>query len=102
KLFDHHQVQYQGPLSSAGMVLNYLQETGALTLKEKEFFNNSLIIGVDAHDNGKELHSRGVCIYSHVISNFTPIKPDEKPALIDRAFFEALDFAFNHLKRLLV
>ena len=101
KLFDHHQVEYEGPLSSAGMVLNYLKEQGVLASRETEFLNHSLIIGVDAHDNGKELHSKGVCVYSHLISNFTPIKPDEGAEAMNRAFFQALDFAFGHLDRLL-
>src|ERR1700761_5593230 len=51
KLFDHHQADYQGSLSSAGMILLHLQETGIISPKEHEFFDRSLIIGVDAHDN---------------------------------------------------
>src|ERR1700745_531243 len=42
KLFDHHQIDYQGPLSSAGMVLNYLQMTGIVKPNEYEFLNNAL------------------------------------------------------------
>ena len=82
------------------MVLNYLRETKALSQAEAEFFNYSLILGVDAHDNGRELHSRGVCVYSHVISNFTPFRPDAGAAAVNKAFFEALDFAYGHLERL--
>ncbi len=100
KLFDHHQAGYQGPLSSAGMILLYLEEVGILTAKERRFFDLSLVIGVDAHDNGKELHSTGVATYSHVISNFTPIHYDVDPAVQDAAFFEALAFAKQYLERL--
>lgn len=100
KLFDHHQVDYQGPLSSAGMVLLYLQQAGILSSKEHDFFNQALMMGVDAHDNGKELHSKGVCTYSHVVSNFTPIIYEAPHEDQNAAFFEALDFARGHLDRL--
>jgi uncharacterized UPF0160 family protein len=101
KLFDHHQAEYQGTLSSAGMVLNYVRQTGRLGAQEADFLNQSLIIGVDAHDNGRELHSKGVCIYSHIISNFTPIRTDAGTQAQDEAFFQAFDFALKHLQRLM-
>lgn len=100
KLFDHHQVDYKGPLSSAGMVLQYLHDTGVITSNERDFFDLSLVMGVDAHDNGKELHSKGVSTYSHVISNFTPIQYEVDSGEQDAAFFEALIFAKKHLERL--
>lgn len=100
KLFDHHQQDYQGPLSSAGMILNYLFHKKILDNKQRDFFEYSIIMGVDAHDNGKELHSKGVCTYSHVISNFNPIQYDSDPKIQDQAFFEALSFARAHLTRM--
>lgn len=100
KLFDHHQHEYQGPLSSAGMILNYLRQIEILNSKQRDFFEYSLILGVDSHDNGKELHSKGVCTYSHVVSNFNPIKYDSGPKAQDKSFFEALDFAIGHLTRM--
>jgi uncharacterized UPF0160 family protein len=100
KLFDHHQMDYQGPLSSAGMILSYIYEVGKLDAKQRDFFDYSIIMGVDAHDNGKELHSKGVCSYSHIISNFNPIEYDSGPEVQDEKFFEALDFALAHLTRM--
>ena len=50
-----------------------------------------LIIGVDAHDNGRDPQIPGLCTYSHVISNFTPIAYDAEASIQDAAFFEALD-----------
>jgi uncharacterized UPF0160 family protein len=100
KLFDHHQVDYQGPLSSAGMILLYLQEIGKLSQKDHDFFYHTLVMGVDAHDNGRELHSKGVATYSHIISNFTPIKHDVTAQEQNEAFFNALDFAVGHIKRM--
>lgn len=100
KLFDHHQVDYTGPLSSAGMILAYLQEHQIITQEEYQFFNDSLILGVDAHDNGNDPQLKGVTTYSHIIANFTPIHHDAEPEFQNSAFFQALDFSFGHLKRL--
>lgn len=100
KLFDHHQADYQGSFSSAGMILNYLKETGVLKPKEYDFFNQTLVMGVDAHDNGKDPLIPGYCSFSHVVSNFTPVHYDCEPKEQDEAFHEALKFVLNHLKRL--
>lgn len=101
KRFDHHQVSYQGNLSSAGMVLLYLKETRKIEPDTYDFFNKSLIIGVDAHDTGHVMAPVGVCTFSHVIANFVPPMYDAPPEMQTRAFFDALDFVYGHLKRLL-
>lgn len=100
RLFDHHQHEYTGTLSSAGMVLLYLKDQNLINSHEYDFFNYSLIAGVDAHDNGRDPQIPGLCTYSHVISNFTPITYDVGPESQDKAFFEALDFALLHLSHL--
>lgn len=100
KLFDHHQAEYQGELSSAGMILLYLREQDFLEEREFQVFRDSLVLGVDAHDNGKDLQLPGVCTYSHLIANFRPILHDPPPEEEEIAFFQALDFAIGHLKRL--
>lgn len=102
KRFDHHQVDYKGPLSSAGMVLEYLRQQGILKQKEFDFINNSLVRGVDAHDNGKDPQIAGYCTFSQVISNFTPIHYDVDPSIQDAAFIEAETFAAGHISRLLL
>lgn len=101
KLFDHHQADYQGPLSSAGMVLQYLKSHNFITLQEYEFFNRSLVMGVDAHDNGKDPMVPGYCSFSHIISNYNPIRHDCERGEYDQAFHQALTFTLEHLKRLL-
>ncbi len=101
KLFDHHQIEYTGGLSSAGMILEYLRDEGYLKPKEYDFLNQVLVIGVDAHDNGKELQAVGVCTFSHVVSNFCPIAYDADIQTQNKAFLEALHFVSGHLKRLL-
>lgn len=100
KLFDHHQADYQDNLSSAGMVLLHLEATGVISVKEHDFFNQSLIIGVDAHDNGKELHGSGVCTYSHIVTTFAPVSHDADALIQNKAFLEALTFAKGHLERM--
>lgn len=101
RLFDHHQVDYQGSLSSAGMILLYLKNEGILDENDYTFLNHSLILGVDDHDNGMPPHLIGVCTYSQLIANFTPINHDCLPETQNSAFVEAFYFAKNHLSRLL-
>ncbi len=100
KLFDHHQVDYAGSLSSAGMILLYLRECGKITPQEHAFFNKALIMGVDAHDNGLDPMIPGLCSYSNLISNFTPINHESTPETQDKTFMEAFYFARDHLSRL--
>lgn len=100
KLFDHHQAGYEGSLSSAGMILLYLKHTGIINPKEYDLFNLSLVLGVDAHDNGKDPQIPGLCTYSNIVSSFTPIFHDSDPATLDSSFFEALEFVKGYLNRL--
>ncbi len=100
KLFDHHQVEYKGSFSSAGMILLYLKNHELMNEEEYYFFNNSLVSGVDDHDNGLDPQIPGVSTYSHIVSNFTPIKHNAEPEEQEDAFFEALSFAIGHLNRM--
>lgn len=97
KRFDHHQSEYTGDFSSAGMIWLYLKQSGIVDDATYEFFNRSLIVGVDAHDNGKVTPEYGMCSFSQVVTNFVPPIYD---APTDGAFFEALDFVIGHLQRL--
>lgn len=101
KLFDHHQADYQGSFSSAGMILLYLRDSNIISSKEYDFFNSTLILGVDAHDNGKDPQINGLSTYSHIISSFAPIIHDAEDIIQDAAFFEAVDFSVNYLTRIL-
>lgn len=101
KRFDHHQVGYQGELASAGMVLLYLKEEGVIDGKLYDFMNWSFIWGVDAHDNGRVTIEPGVCTFSQVISNFVPPDYEVEDEEMTKAFFQAVDFAHGHVKRLL-
>ncbi|MBS0620831.1 MAG: MYG1 family protein [Verrucomicrobia bacterium] len=101
KRFDHHQSEYQGDFSSAGMVLFYLREEGIIDPAIYAYFDRSLVAGVDAHDNGRVSPEYGVCTFSQVISNFVPTEYDAPDAMQTAAFFQALDFTLGHLQRLL-
>lgn len=100
KIFDHHQVDYQGPMSSAGMILKYLKHLERLKPNEYELFNASLVMGIDAHDNGRDPLIPGYCSISHIVSNFTPIHYDCAHEEQDQAFHKALKFVYEHLHRL--
>lgn len=100
KLFDHHQLDYQGGMSSAGMILLYLKESGIIHEREYQYFCEALINGVDEHDNGRDPLIPGLCTYSHIIALFVPFLPDTNAEKQDKAFFQALEFARGHLKRM--
>jgi len=99
KRFDHHQAQYQGDLSSAGMVLQFLKQNGTITDPVYDFFNNTLVKGVDAHDNGRSPQLVGLCSFSHVIANFNPCSYDATVAQQEASFQEVLSFVIGHLTR---
>lgn len=100
KRFDHHQVSYQGLLSSAGMILKYLHDTEVLSTKEYHFFNNSLVKGVDAFDNGRVTSNLGYCSFSNIISNYLPIEHQATKKEMNSAFNKAVKFTIGHLERL--
>jgi uncharacterized UPF0160 family protein len=99
KRFDHHQSEYTGPLSSAGMVLEYLRYTKHLPQHEAEFLNNSLVRGIDAHDNGKDPQIPGYCLFSHVISNFNPVHYEASAEELYNAFMSAVSFVLVQLRQ---
>ena len=101
KRFDHHQSNYRGSMSSAGMILKYLSDQAIITPKLYQYLNRSLILGVDAIDNGKSAPIVGYCSFSSVVANFVPTRYDAAPKVLSAAFFEALDFCVGHLRRLL-
>ena len=101
KRFDHHQQEYTGYLSSAGMVLNYLYSEGVVDLGKYEYLKDKLIDGVDQIDNGLTDPSPGHCSFSAVIANFTPTAYDATEGEMREAFDSALTFTLGHLRRLI-
>lgn len=99
KRYDHHQSEYLGELSSAGMVWADLKKRSIVDADTYDFLNKTLILGIDAHDNGRVEYESGVCSFSHVVSNFVCTQYDAPAELQNRAFFEAVDFVVGHLTR---
>ncbi|NGX50588.1 MAG: hypothetical protein K1060chlam2_00436 [Chlamydiae bacterium] len=101
KRFDHHQPDYQGSFSSAGMILKYLRDEKVVSDKLYHSLNRSLIAGVDAIDNGKATLMVGYCSFSSIIANFVPARHDAGSQALQGAFLQALDFSIGHLNRLI-
>ncbi len=98
KRFDHHQKEYTGELSSAGMVLQYLKDQALMDPKLYDHFNHMLVKAVDAHDIGK-MDAKG-CSFSQIIANFLPIDYNSSLQEKNKAFLEAVDFAKGHISRM--
>lgn len=97
KRFDHHQKEYTGDLSSAGMILLYLKNHGFMDALLYDHFNNCLIKAVDAHDIGK-IEAKGFS-FSQIIANFLPIDYNASSKEKDLAFMKAVEFTCAHLRR---
>lgn len=82
------------------MVLLYLKTEKIIDEALFEMYNRSLVMGVDAHDNGLARLEIGTASFSQVISNFLPIRYDATDEEMDGAFFQAVEFVVGHLDRL--
>ncbi len=100
KKFDHHQTSYTGPLSSAGMVWKYFQDTGIINPAMYRYLNGILIQGIDAHDNGVVEIESGFFSFSQVVSNFLPIEGNACPKAFQETFLSAFDFVYYQLQQL--
>lgn len=98
--FDHHQVDYRGSFSSAGMVLLYLQQQGVIPQALYDHYDKTLVAGVDAHDNGRTIAGLTGTSFSQVVSNFLPIEYESSTEEMRQTFFQAIDFVIGHLDRL--
>lgn len=65
--FDHHQRSYDGPLSSAGMVLAWLAAEHHIAAELAAKLRHDLVDYVDAVDNGQRTPDAGVPCFSSVI-----------------------------------
>lgn len=101
KRFDHHQVEYQGLFSSAGMILQYLEQEGILSPSDCQVLRENLVNGIDDHDNGRIPDLPGHCTFSHVIANYAPIEREGSHHEEDACFFEAMTFVRQHIRRVL-
>jgi uncharacterized UPF0160 family protein len=65
--FDHHQKEYQGPLSAAGMVLLWLEETGRVEAGLAAELRARLVEYVDDVDNGRVEPKAGVPCFASIV-----------------------------------
>ncbi len=65
--FDHHQQSYTGPLSSAGMVLDWLQSQGRLSDELADTLRAKLVGYVDDVDNGRTAPKAGVPCFPSIV-----------------------------------
>jgi len=69
KLFDHHQNTYQGTLSSAGMVLQWLFEQNLMSTRIHKSLQEQIVHYVDDVDNGIREPSKGVPCFASMVEN---------------------------------
>lgn len=104
KLFDHHQIEYCGPWSSAGMILKYLLDFEYLERPLYDYLNRNLVSAIDMYDNGRapiELHRLGIMSFSQVIAHFVPYRYDASKEALEAGFQEALLFVIRFLDRMI-
>ncbi len=100
--FDHHQLEYNGQLSSAGMILEYLKNEKIISTEIFEYLNRSLIHGIDQIDNGLTEPEYGFASFSQIVSGFVPVSHEATDVEQDEAFDVALDFVLGHLTRIMM
>ena len=66
--FDHHQNEYQGRLSSAGMVLQWLYDAQHIDEQTYSALNDSLVSYVDDVDNGRVEERNNVPCYCSIVN----------------------------------
>jgi uncharacterized UPF0160 family protein len=92
--FDHHQKEYEGELSSAGMVLDWLHGTGKVEDALYGRLKDRLVDYVDDVDNGRREPIKGVPCFASIVGAFN--SGCTKLEDYDRAFQKASSFA-EHL-----
>ena len=68
--FDHHQTAYQGPLSSAGMVLNWLTDLGDISPALSQHLKAVVVDYVDDVDNGRRMPEKDVPCFASMVEAY--------------------------------
>ena len=69
KRFDHHQNDYQGPLSSAGMILHWLFQEGNISDKLYIRLKSQIVDYVDDVDNGRRQPDIHVPCFTQIVES---------------------------------
>jgi len=89
--FDHHQREYEGNRSSAGMVLDHLEAEGHVPADLAARFREELVDYVDAVDVGARQPEHGVPCFSMMVGVLTERAGDD----FDRWYERAVTFAID-------
>ena len=89
--FDHHQRDYDGSRSSAGMVLDYLQSEGHVKSSVASKLRRDLVDHVDAVDTGVAEPTDGVPTFSMLVGTLTERAGDDFDPWYERAAGIAAD-----------
>lgn len=89
--FDHHQAEYTGPLSAAGMVLAWLTQTRQLDAELATTLRDGLMTYLDDVDNGRRAPAADVPCFPRIVDALN--QPARTHAAFDLAFAQAAAFA---------
>jgi len=89
--FDHHQASYQGALSSAGMVLNWLEEYGHVKPGMAERLRREWVDHIDAVDTGRTTPDPTLPSFGAMVSAMTEVGHDD--STMDQAYLTAVSMA---------
>jgi uncharacterized UPF0160 family protein len=94
--FDHHQNEYTGPLSSAGMMLQWLTESKWIPSELSSRLNAGLVSYVDDVDNGRVEERSDVPCFSRMINLFNASANTLEE--FDQQFIQAANVASGMVK----
>lgn len=89
--FDHHQREYEGDRSSAGMVLDHLEAEGHVSEQLASRYREELVDYVDAVDVGARQPEYGVPCFSMIVGVLNERAGDD----FDRWYERAVDLAID-------
>ncbi|MBM76125.1 MAG: hypothetical protein CMK59_12050 [Proteobacteria bacterium] len=99
KQFDHHQAQYKGTLSSAGMILLWLKDSKYIDEQLFERLQKDIVNHVDAVDNGITLPQKEHLDFTVLIDGYN--NGCQTLEDFDKAYFKASSVAKNVLENIL-
>lgn len=97
--FDHHQASYTGPLSSAGMVLEWLARSGQVDRDLAAFLDKRLVSYVDDVDNGRVAPKAHIPDFTTLVDGYN--RGCSELAEFDARFLEAAGMAAEALRGLM-
>ncbi|MEM6925939.1 MAG: MYG1 family protein [Myxococcota bacterium] len=89
--FDHHQSSYQGPLSSAGMILQWLTDESTIDAELGARLKVGAVDYVDEVDNGRTAPDPNVPCFPRIVEALN--QPARTHEAFDRAFDQAVALA---------